>query len=55
MPSEREKHFITEVPNPLGVVGCVRLLPHCRGAKADVPVQVTAFNFPVAVSLPLVL
>ena len=23
VPSEREKHFITEVANPLGVVGCV--------------------------------
>lgn len=34
IPSERDKHFITEVSNPLGVVGCI-----------------TAFNFPIAVSL----
>jgi aldehyde dehydrogenase family 7 protein A1 len=24
VPSERARHFITEVPNPLGVVGVVR-------------------------------
>ncbi|KAL8276544.1 hypothetical protein RQP46_011034 [Phenoliferia psychrophenolica] len=40
VPSEREKHFITEVPNPLGVVGCVTAF--------NFPVAVYGWNLSLA-------